>query len=54
MIKSEELAGYYEKQLQDVELKPFDEGVGFSIVRKYPKNTECYKKELLMFIKIYI
>jgi hypothetical protein len=51
-MNSEELVKLYQRQESDESITPFTDGVGFSLIRFYPKNTPYYRDGRRMFIKI--
>ena len=51
-MNSEEFKKLYTPKESNESLVPFTEGVGFSLIRFYPKDTPYYKDGKMMFIKI--
>ena len=51
-MNGEEFAKLYTRQDSDETITPFQNEMGFSLIRFYPKDTQYYKDERRMFIKI--
>lgn len=51
-MNSQEFANLYTHQNSDEAITPFQNEVGFSLIRSYPTNTPYYKDGKRMFIKI--
>ena len=51
-MNGEEFTKLYTRQDSDETITPFTNEVGFSLIRKYPKDTAYHKDERRMFIKI--
>lgn len=53
-MKSEEFIKLYSRQDIDEFLTPFESEIGFSLIRKYPKDSQYEKDGKRMFIKVAI
>lgn len=53
-MKAQEFVNLYTQQEWDETITPFENEVGFSLIRFYPKNTLYYKDDKRMFIKVAI
>jgi hypothetical protein len=53
-MTSEEFIKLYTLQDSDESITPFQNELGFSLIRHYPKNTDYYKDGRRMFIKVAI
>lgn len=53
-MNSKEFVKLYSLQDSDESINPYDNQVGFSLIRYYPKDTHYYKDDRRIFIKIAI
>ncbi len=51
-MNTQDFVDLYKKQESDESLTPFNNEIGFSLVRLYPKDTAYYNNNLRMFIKV--